>query len=175
MAERPREPPGQDEEEWTMRMKAMSGVVLLAAVLMSTPVVAAGANGSATKNIKCHVEDHIQKFPTASAPGTVFSFVRCPAPFGNGIQHATFRLTPKTSTTGSAVLRFKAYFDTGTVSGVWHATYRYTDPKTAMFRQKVNWTSGTGAFTQVRAAGTGTGVQRGFLGEINQALTVTGS
>jgi hypothetical protein len=157
-----------------MRMKAIGGVALLAATLIPTFAGAAGANGSGTKNVKCHVEDHIQKFPTGSSPGTVFSFVRCPEPFGHGIQHATFRLTPKTPTTGTAVLRFKAYFDTGTVSGVWRATYRYTNATTAMFKQKVNWTSGTGAFKQVRATGHGIGVQRGFLGEINQVLTVSG-
>jgi hypothetical protein len=157
-----------------MRMKTMGSVALFAAAVMSTSAGAAGPVGSETKKLKCHVEDHIQKFPTASSRGTVFSFVRCPAPLGRGIQHATFRLTPKTSTTGTAVLRFKAYFDTGTVSGVWRATYRYTNAKMAMFKQNVNWTSGTGAFKQVRATGTGIGVQRGFLGEINQVLTVTG-
>jgi hypothetical protein len=82
-------------------------------------------------------------------------------------------LTPKTPTAGTAVLRFKAYFDTGTVSGVWRATYRYTNAKTAVFKQKVHWTSGTGAFEHVSATGTGIGVQHGFLGEINQVLMVT--
>jgi hypothetical protein len=123
--------------------------------------------------IKCHVEDHIQSFPTASSPGKVFSFVRCPAPFGRGISNATFRLFPKTSTTGTAVLRFKAYFNTGTVSGVWHATYRYTNPTTGLFDQKVTWTKGTGAFQHIKASGVGHGVQRGSLGEIDQTLTVT--
>lgn len=157
-----------------MRMKTMSGVVLFAAAVIAVSAGAAGASGSGARNVKCHVEDHIQKFPTGSSPGTVFSFVRCPAPFGHGIQHATFRLTPKTSKTGTAVLRFKAYFDTGTVSGVWRATYRYRNATTAVFKQNVNWTGGTGAFKQVRATGTGIGVQRGFIGEINQVLTITG-
>jgi hypothetical protein len=157
-----------------MGMKTICIAGLLSAVVISTSAAAAtGTDVNGTKRIKCHVEDHIQKFPTASAPGTVFSFVRCPAPFGRGLQHATFRLTPKTSTSGTAVLRFKAYFDTGTVSGVWHATYRYTNAKTAVFKQKVTWAKGTAAFKHVSAAGTGTGVQRGFLGEINQVLTVS--
>lgn len=157
-----------------MRMKTTSGLALLAAVVMSTPAgTAAGADSNGMKKVKCHIEDHIQRFPTKSSPGTVFSFVRCPAPFGHGIQHATFRLTPKTSTTGTAVLRLKAYFDTGTVSGVWRATYRYRDATTAVFKQRVKWTRGTGAFKQVRAIGTGTGVQRGFLGEIDQVLTIS--
>lgn len=158
-----------------MGMKAICCAAALSAVVISmSDVAAVGADASATKKIKCHVEDHIQKFPTASSPGTVFSFVRCPAPLGHGLQHATFRLTPKTSTTGTAVLKFKAYFDTGTVSGVWHATYRYTSKTTALFNQKVKWTRGTAAFKHITATGTGIGKQRGFLGEINQGLTVTG-
>jgi hypothetical protein len=166
---------GRDEEEYTMGMKAICCAALLSAVVISTSDAAAvGADASATKKVKCHIEDHIQRFPTASSPGTVFSFVRCPAPLGHGLQHATFRLTPKTSTTGKAVLKFKAYFDNGTISGVWHATYRYTNAKTAVFNQKVDWKRGTGAFKGVRATGTGIGKQRGFLGEINQVLTVTG-
>ena len=157
-----------------MRTRAIVCVALLAAVWISASTAATAGALAGAKKFKCHVEDHIQKFPTASSPGTVFSFVRCPAPLGHGIQHATFRLTPKTSTTGTAVLRFKAYFDTGTVSGVWRATYRYTSAQTAVFKQKVAWTGGTGAFTHVRATGTGIGLQHGFIGEINQVLIVTG-
>src|SRR4051812_35788182 len=136
-----------------MWMKLMGGVVLLAAVVISASAVAvAGATGSGTHKIKCHVESHIQSFPTASSRGTDFSFVSCPAPLGHGLQYSTFRMTPKTSTTGLAVLHFKAYFDTGTVSGVWRATYRFTNSTTGVFRQrKVIWSSGTGAFKHVRA------------------------
>lgn len=158
-------------------LMAVSGTLIVLGATLSMVSLASASltsNAGQTKKVKCHVEDHIQKFPTRSSPGTVFSFVRCPAPFGHGVQHATFRLTPKTRTTGTAVLRFKAFFDTGSVSGVWHATYRYTDSKTAVFKQRVNWTKGTGAFAHVRATGAGVGVQRGFIGEINQVLTITG-
>jgi hypothetical protein len=159
-----------------MHSKAIVGAVVLSAVVVATSAAApAGASGGAAKKVKCHVESHIQHFPTASAPGTDFSFVSCPAPFGRGLQYSTFRMTPKTSTTGIAVLRFKAYFDTGTVSGVWRASYRFVNATTGLFKQReVAWTSGTGAFTHVRARGTGSGVLRGTLGEINQVLTVAG-
>lgn len=158
-----------------MRMKMIGCGVLLSAVAISTSAAAAdGANGSGTRKIKCHFESHIQTLPTASSPGTAFDFVRCSAPFGRGLQYSTFRMTPKTSTTGTAVLRFKAFFDTGTVSGVWHATYRFINATTGLFNQnKVTWTSGTGAFKHVRATGTGSGVLRGSLGKIKQVLTVT--
>jgi len=159
-----------------MHIRAIGSAVLLSAVVISTSAAAAAdASGSGTKKIKCHVESHIQSFPTASSPGTDFSFVKCPAPFGRGLQYSTFRMTPKTSTTGLAVLRFKAYFDTGTISGVWRASYRFTNSTTGVFIQRtVTWTSGTGAFKQVRASGTGHGVLHGSLGQINQVLTVTG-
>jgi hypothetical protein len=137
--------------------------------------VAAGAGGSGTRKITCHVESHIQTFPTASAAGTDFSFVNCPAPFDHGLQYSTFRMTPKTPTTGLAVLKFKAYFDTGTVSGVWRANYRFINSTTGVFKQRrVAWTSGTGAFKRVRATGTGHGVLHGMFGKITQVLTVTG-
>jgi hypothetical protein len=164
------------EEESTMRTRPIGSAVLLSAVAIATPAAAeAGVSGSGTKRIKCHVESHIQTFPTVSSVGTDFSFVSCPAPFGRGLQYSTIRMTPKTPTTGMAVLKFKAFFDDGSVSGVWRATYRFTNATTGLFKQKeVSWTSGTGAFKHVRATGTGSGVLRGTLGEINQVLTVTG-
>jgi hypothetical protein len=144
-------------------------------------VSAGGATGatratrSGSRTIKCHVEAHVQNLPTASAPGRDFSFVSCPAPFGHGLQYSTFKLMPKTKTTGEAVLDFKAYFDTGTVSGVWRADYRFESATTAVFEQKhVTWTSGTGAFTDLRATGTGRGVLHGNLGKVDQVLSVTG-
>jgi hypothetical protein len=74
---------------------------------------------------------------------------------------------PKTSTTATAVLRFKAFFDTGTVSGVRRATYRYTSSTMGIFKQHVTWNRGTGAFEHVRASGISHGVQRGTHGTID--------
>jgi hypothetical protein len=108
-------------------------------------------------------------------PGQDFGLVECSKPFGHGVQYDTFRLMPKTSTTGTAVLRFKAYFNTGTVSGVWRATYRYTSSTMGIFKQHVTWDRGTGAFAHVRATGTSHGVQSGTHGTIDQVLKVTGT
>lgn len=159
-----------------MRVRAIGLAVLLSvAAITASAAVAAGANRGVTKKIKCHVESHIQSFPKGSSPGTDFSFVNCSAPFGRGLQYSTFRLTPKTATTGAAVLRFRVFFETGSVAGVWRATYQFTDPSTGVFTQRqVTWGNGTGAFKHVRASGTGHGVLHGTLGQIHQVLTVTG-
>lgn len=158
-----------------MRMPAVRATALLsAAAIAASAAAATDAKVNRTKKIKCHVVSYIQKLPTASAPGTDFSLVTCSAPFGRGLQYSTFKMMPTTSTTGIAILRFKAFFNIGSVSGVWRATYRFTDAKTGLFKQKVTWTHGTGVFKHVRATGTGTGVLHGSVGKIDQVLTVTG-
>jgi hypothetical protein len=157
-----------------MAVRAIATVVLSTVAISVHTAAAAGANRSGTKEIKCHVVSRIQMSPTKSSPGTSFDFVSCSAPFGRGLQYSRFRLTPKTSTTGTAVLHFIAFFDTGTVSGVWRASYRFTNPTTGLFKQEVTWASGTGALAHVRATGTGSGVLRGSLGQIHQVLRVTG-
>lgn len=127
-----------------------------------------------TLTITCNERLLIQSFPTQSAPGEDFGTVSCSGPFGDGIQYDTFTLSPKTSTTGTAELRFKAYFDLGTVSGVWRATYEFTSPTTAIFDQSVEWAGGTGRYKHVRGTGAGTGVLNGNVGTITQRINVTG-
>ena len=150
-------------------------LVLASVFVFAAAVATAGATGAHTQKVSCHIDLFIQHYPTASAPGQDFGLVKCSKPFGRGVQYDTFRLVPKTSTTGTAVLRFKAYFNTGTVSGVWRATYRYTSSTMGIFKQRVIWSRGTGAFDHARASGTSHGVQRGTHGTIDQVLTVTGT
>lgn len=157
-----------------MRTKLFA-VVLTSLLVSSAGVATAGATGTHAQKISCHVDLFIQHYPTASAPGQDFGLVKCSKPFGQGLQYDTFRLMPKTPTTGTAVLRFKAYFNTGTVSGVWRATYRYTSSTMGIFKQKVTWVRGTGVFKNVRATGTSHGVQSGSHGKIDQVLFVTGA
>jgi hypothetical protein len=144
----------------------------LATLAVGTDTVS--AHSGSTERLTLHVSVRILNFPTASAPGVDIGFDKFPAPFGRGLQYDVFKFIPKTSTTGQAILKFKAYFNTGTVSGVWHATYRFTSPTAGIFKQKVIWTAGTGAFKAVRATGTGTGTETGMHGKITQTVTVTG-
>ena len=68
-----------------MRMRPVGCVVLLSSVAIATSAATAAGGSGSTKTIRCHVEAHILHFPTKSSPGTDFSFVRCPAPFGRGL------------------------------------------------------------------------------------------
>jgi hypothetical protein len=158
-----------------MRIKVTTWAITAAAVGIAAPVArTAVAAPQGAKTVHCRIHDFIQNFPSASRPGETFSLLRCSGPFGRGVQHATFTTTPKTATTGKAVLKFKAYFDTGSVSGVWRADYKFTSRTMGTFHQKVSWTGGTGAFKHIKATGTGTGIQNGMQGIVTQRLTVTG-
>jgi hypothetical protein len=149
-------------------------IAILAAGLVTAGGPPAAAKKKKTRTVTCTIHLQTQSFPTASAPGEDFGFVDCSGPFGSGVQYDTFTLMPETATTGTAELRFKAYFDEGTVSGVWHADYEFTSETEGTFDQTVEWTRGTGAFKHVKGTGTGTGQQSGNRGTITQTVTVTG-
>jgi len=147
---------------------ACSVSVTAAAVIMLGPDMA-GATPKATKTV-CHF--HLLR--QGSSP-TDFGFADCPAPFGQGVQYDTFTMSPETPTTGTAVLKFKAYYDDGTVSGVWDAKYQLTSADSGIFRDKIHWTRGTGAFDHVRGSGTGIGTLNGLRSMITDTVNVTGS
>jgi hypothetical protein len=156
--------------------KAIAWAITITAVAILGPGsgMAGAKEKKKTETVKCHISLIRQSSPTASAPGEDFGFVTCSGPFGEGVQHDTFTLMPKTSSTGTATLKFKAYFDSGTVSGEWDATYVFTSATTGTFAQKVKWTSGTGAFKHVRGTGSGTGTQNGARSTVTQTIKVTG-
>ena len=139
--------------------------------------VAAGtsvAKPKTSKKVTCHITLFQQQAPSASGPGVDFGFSNCSGPFGKGVQYDTFTLMPTSPSSGNAVLKFKAYYNNGTVSGVWKAVYQFTSSTTATFTQKkVEWTSGTGAFKHVSASGSGTGLLNGKIGTITQKLSVS--
>jgi hypothetical protein len=154
-------------------LRAIACAITIVGVGISVP----GAPTAAAKKkrtVSCTFHLRTQSFPTATAPGEDFGFVDCSGPFGSGVQYDTFTLTPETATTGTAELKFKAYFDQGTVSGVWNATYEFTSATEGTFEQTVTWTHGTGKFKHVRGSGTGTGTQSGNDGTVTQEVRVTG-
>ena len=156
-----------------MRNKLFACIVAATAVaaIAALPAVAKPKKG---KTVKCNIVNFQQHAPSASGPGDDFGFINCSGPFGKGVQYDTFTLAPKTMTSGNAELKFKAYFNTGTVSGIWKATYQFTSTTTAIFTQKhVTWTGGTGAFKGVKATGSGTGMLDGKTGHVHQTLTLT--
>jgi hypothetical protein len=160
------------------RTKAIAVALAIATAAILGPAAQAGmakaAKAKKTETVTCDVRLTTQSWPTATAPGEDFGTISCTGPFGDGIQYDTFTLNPETDTTGTAELRFKAYFDRGTVSGIWRADYEFTGPTTAIFEQRIEWTGGTGKFKHVRGTGTGTGIQEGLTGTVTQTLQLTG-
>lgn len=89
------------------------------------------------------------------------------------MQYDTFTLKPTTTATGRAVLEFKAFFDAGTVSGVWRAGYRFTTATMGVFKD--GHLDRRHRRVPARASvGAGSGVQIGPKSTVDQTVTVTG-
>jgi hypothetical protein len=164
----------EDKPQRVTRKGFPFAMAIVASGLVAAGAGSAGAQAPAGKKITCRVQLTALRFPSAKKPGVDYGMVSCPGPFGKGVQYDTFTFEPRTRTTGLATLTFKAYFDTGTVSGVWHASYGPSG-KFNKFVQKIRWNSGTGAFTHVRGSGKGIGFQTGNHSIATQTITVTGS
>lgn len=146
----------------------------VAATAVCTVAAGPAIAKSKGKKVTCQSTNLVLRAATASAPGEIFGFVTCSGPFGKGVEYDTYTQSPKTSTTGTIVRKFKEYFDKGTVSGISKSTYQLTSSTTAIIKQrKVEWTRGTGAFKGIKAAGSGTARMNGATGTIKQTIYVS--
>jgi hypothetical protein len=150
---------------------------VIACAVAATAVCTVAAGPAIAKSrgqkVTCHSTNLVLRPATASAPGGIFGFVTCSGPFGKGVEYDTYTQSPKTSTTGTIVRKLKLYFNNGTVSGISKGTYQLTSPTTAIINQKVKWTSGTGVFKGIKAAGSGTARMNGANGMIKQTIFVS--
>jgi len=144
-----------------MRIRSRtSGAIAIAGVLAGVLVAGASASTAATSSpagpapprLVCTLKIYNQT-PTKLS-GFSFGFIKCSAPFGNGVQSSTYHATVNPQT-GAATNRgsYKNWFDTGTAFGTFSLTGRYTSPTTATFKGTVTVAGGTGAF--VGATGIG--------------------
>jgi hypothetical protein len=156
-----------------MRRRLACVVGTAASLALVAGAAAGGAQAAGGKTIKCRIELTALNFPTAAKPGVDYGMLSCPAPFGKGVQYDTFTFKPRTPKSGLATLVFRAYFDTGTVAGVWNASYGPSG-KENKFVQKIHWLSGTGAFANVRGTGNGIGFQTGNHSMATQTIEVSG-
>lgn len=121
-----------------------------AVVLLPGGAVAAMAAKKA-KKLHCNLELIAQGKPNPS--GSHFGFVRCPAPFGKGVQYNTYTVAPSSPTSGSIAGRFKNYYNTGTARGTFALTFSATSPANVTYTGTVTYTGGTGAFMHVKGTG----------------------
>jgi hypothetical protein len=133
----------------------ISACALLAAGIGTA--LAGGKRGKGKKTIACTVKLAAQEFPPAGGPGFDYGQITCTRPLGFGMQYDTFVITPETQTTGSADLKFKAFFDGGRISGTWDVRYVASGPGEIAYDIDVKLTKGTARFRGVSGSGTGTG------------------
>ncbi len=131
---------------------------IFTAALMATAGLAAaphsGASAKAGKVTKltCTIAMNAQGAPNPS--GIHLGFVRCPQPFGNGLHHNSYTVTPTGPGQGSIAARFKNYYNLGTTSGRAALTFAATSPMNITYKGTVTYTGGTGKFRRVRGSGT---------------------
>jgi len=142
-----------------MRRKSLlAGAIAAAGMLaVSAPVTDAAASTAAASpgaaTTTCTFTIHNQT-PTRLS-GFAFGYVKCPGPFGNGVQSSTYRATINAKT-GAATNDglYTNWFDAGTVYGSFSLRGRYTSRTAATLKGTFTITGGTGAFRGAKAEGT---------------------
>ena len=85
-----------------------------------------------------------------------FGNVKCPAPFGKGVQHDSAKIARPTPTTGTFDGSFKLFFNEGTLRGTYKWSFTAAGGK-ATYDGTLKVSSGTGDFLGVKGTGTITG------------------
>ncbi|MDQ3678369.1 MAG: hypothetical protein M3401_16485 [Actinomycetota bacterium] len=115
----------------------------------------ASAKNTKTKHLSCTFELYSQGPPQGTPPrGISFGLVSCPRPFGKGVHYGTSTVTPTGPGQGTVAVRFKKYFNRGTIRGTVAGTYAATSPMNIIYEGTVSVTGGTGAFKRVKGGGT---------------------
>ncbi len=137
----------------------MQGKTIITAALVAAAAIAAGpatgATAKASKETKltCGLEIYAQGAPNPS--GIQFGFASCPKPFGDGVHHSAYTVTPPTATSPATIAgTFKNYYNRGTASGTFALTVSPTGPGAFTYTGTVTYTGGTAKFRHVRGAGT---------------------
>ena len=135
----------------------MRKLIPLLTVIAIVGVLAADVAGStaATKapKITCTFKNFSQTPQQLSGFG--FGYIRCPQPFGRGVQSATYSETVN-ATTGAATLKgtFTNWFDAGTVYGTYSLHGQFTSATAATYKGTFTTKGGTGADKGAKITGT---------------------
>jgi len=138
------------------RESLLAAAIAIAGVLaVGVPVAGAAASTAATSSgatkITCTYKIYNQT-PTQLS-GFSFGNVRCPQPFGRGVQSATYSAT--VAKTGAATEKgtYKNWFDAGTLYGTYSLRGQYTSATAATFKGTFTISGGTGAYQGAKATG----------------------
>jgi len=119
---------------------------------LAADVAASTAATKAPTKITCTFRNYSQTPQQLS--GFSFGYIRCPQPFGRGVQSATYSATVN-ATTGAATLKgtFRNWFGVGTVYGTYNLRGQYTSATAATYRGTFTIRGGTGAYKGSKATG----------------------
>ena len=127
-------------------------------MLAATAAVAVTASsGAAAKPVKvtklaCSLQLNAQGQPNPS--GIHLGFASCSRPFGKGLHHNAYTVSPTSPGHGTVTARFKNYYDRGTTRGTAELTFAATSPTNITYTGTVTYTGGTGAYRHVKGSGT---------------------
>ncbi|HEV2775579.1 MAG TPA: hypothetical protein VGV90_08310 [Solirubrobacteraceae bacterium] len=126
--------------------------LLASAGLAVAPSGGASAQGDRVTKLDCTLALNAQGAPNPS--GIHLGFARCPKPFGRGLHHNSYTVTPSGPGQGSVAATFKNYYNLGTVRGRAEMTFAATSPMNITYKGTLTYTGGTGRFRHVRGSGT---------------------
>ncbi len=136
-----------------MRRRWILPTALIAtAGLAAAPAGGAAAKGDKVTKLECALALNAQGAPNPS--GIHFGFATCPKPFGKGLHHNSYTVTPTGQGQGTVTAHFKNYYNLGTARGKAAMTFAATSPMNITYRGTVTYTGGTGRFRHVKGSGT---------------------
>jgi len=134
-----------------------------------------GKHGFQKKKLSCELKLHAVK-PPRTIEAENFGTVSCDKRFlGEGVQHDSSTVTPKTQFSGSFTGPVKQFFDKGTLSGTFSIDY-VTDPQTlaVTYNGTIDVTQGTGKYSGLKGTGTLSGASPDAIkSTIHEELTLT--
>ncbi len=136
------------------RITTTMALATTAALALAAAPLGAPAKAKRVTQITCSLELSAQGPPQGTPPVTTsFGLVSCPRPFGDGVHYGTSTVTPTAPGQGTVAVRFKKYFDRGTITGTVAGTFAATSPMDITNKGAVTVTGGTGRFKHVRGSG----------------------
>ena len=132
---------------------ALAAIATLA--MGSVGPLGATAKSKRVAQLSCAFELYAQGPPQGVPPSAnSFGLVSCPRAFGNGLHYGSATATSTGDGQGTVAVRFKKYFDRGTISGTVAGTFTAVSEMNITYQGAVTVTGGTERFKHVKGSGT---------------------
>jgi hypothetical protein len=142
-----------------MRRTFISSTAVAATAALALGAAGSGpataAKGKRATTVACTFELFAQGPPQGTPPSVnSFGLVDCGRPLGDGVHYGAAGAPPPGATSGPIAVRFKKYFDEGTITGTVAGTFAATSVSNIItYEGTVTVTGGTGSFKRVKGGG----------------------